>query len=92
MRALNNLLNLIALIAWVGALAVLLWQGYGWVSSGSWINIPTHAAFSKLFGFVPVGEGFYPVVIIGVIMQQSLALCLALLGGACNGLAKIFDR
>ena len=92
MRALNNLLNFIALIAWLGALAVLLWQGFGWVSSGTWNSIPVHAAFPKLFGFVPVGEGFYPVVIIGVIMQQSLALCLALVGGACNGLAKIFDR
>ena len=91
-KYLNRLLNFISLLAWGGAFAVLIWQGWGWLSTGVWKSIGVHQAFSSLFGFIPIGKGFYPIIIIGVIMQQSLALSLALLGGACNGLAKIIER
>jgi hypothetical protein len=92
MKTLSSIFNFLAFLFWLGAIGILLWQGWGWLSAGTWTSIPVHVAFTKLFGFTPIGDGFYPVVFIGVIMQQSLALILALAGALCNGMGKIFDR
>jgi hypothetical protein len=78
------------LVCWVAAIGLLIWQGWGWFSTGSWSSIPVEAAFSR-FGGMPQGFEFYSNVALGVIAKQSLALAFALLGGFCSFIAKITD-
>ena len=86
----SGLFDFLALVFWLGAIVVLGWQVWGWVATGQWTTHTVGGIMNYVAGGIPQAGGLYGIVAIDLIAQSSLALVLALLGLASNGLNKAF--
>ena len=84
----SSIFGFLALVFWLGAIIVLGWQVWGWVARGQWTTQTVGGIMNYVAGGIPHAGGLYGIVAIDLIAQSSLALVLALLGLASNGLNK----
>ncbi len=84
----SGIFGFLAMVFWLGAIIVLGWQVWGWISTGQWTTRSVGGMMNYMTGGMPHAGGLYGIVAVDLIAQLSLALVLALLGLACNGLNK----
>ena len=92
MKYLNNLLDSLAVVFWLCAIFILGWQIWDWFHYGIWTMVSIHVGLASFFDIRPASEDFITNFLLWNVLEQPLLLALALLGVACNGLARIFDR
>ncbi len=88
--ALHGIFSLLAIVFWLAALGLLLWQSWGWLSSGVWNSMPISAVLPN-WDRALMASGTSIYVAAAVVSAQSLALGCGLLGVFCNFIARITD-
>lgn len=88
--ALHGIFSLLAIVFWLAALGLLLWQSWGWLSTGVWNSMPISAVLPN-WDWALMASGTYAYVAVAVAAEQSLALGCGLLGVFCSFIARITD-
>ncbi len=86
----GGVFGLLAGLLWLSALGVLIWQIWGWISTGVWANHVLAEFVTQLSSTTPSSGWIYGVVALQVLGQLPLFLLFGLLAIACNGLNKVF--
>jgi hypothetical protein len=87
----HDILTLVAVILWTCCVAVLGWQFWSWLSTGTWQSISALYGVAYFNSIGLLGGGTYSYGMSGFLASIPLALGFALLGTAINLFANIID-